>query len=183
MGSGNHTRTGRRTWRTSRIAILLVTVIAGFIAIAQYSGVGNVLGTGSHKVAAVAAVRPSASGAPQPPGVRAPPAAAHQPARRKRRGIGRAGGIAGRIAHFPAAGLVIVASPGAHSIVITYPGAHWGAIPAPGQPGAGSFPHSPAGIEAPLRQAVREMGACPAEAGEQRREQAVQPADRPGPRQ
>ena len=33
MGSGNHTRTGRRTWRTSRIAILLVTVIAGFIAI------------------------------------------------------------------------------------------------------------------------------------------------------
>jgi autotransporter family porin len=45
------------------MAILLVTVIAGFIAIAQYSGVGNVLGTGSHKVAAVAAIRTSASGA------------------------------------------------------------------------------------------------------------------------
>jgi autotransporter family porin len=45
------------------MAILLVTVIAGFIAIAQYSGLGNVLGSGSHKVAAVAAIRTSASGA------------------------------------------------------------------------------------------------------------------------
>src|SRR5450432_1500130 len=63
MGSGNHTRTGRRTWRTSRIAILLVTVIAGFIAIAQYSSLGNVLGTGSHKVATVAAIRSTGSGA------------------------------------------------------------------------------------------------------------------------
>jgi len=63
MGSGNHTRTGRRTWRTSRIAILLVTVIAGFIAIAQYSGAANVLGTGSHKVTAVAAISTSGSGA------------------------------------------------------------------------------------------------------------------------
>jgi hypothetical protein len=67
MGSGNHTRnhtrTGRRNWRTGRIAILLVTVIAGFIAIAQYTSLGNVLGTGTHKVAAVAAVRSSATGA------------------------------------------------------------------------------------------------------------------------
>lgn len=63
MGSGNHTRTGRRTWRTSRIAILLVTVIAGFIAIAQYSSLDNVLGTGSHKIATVAATRSTDSGA------------------------------------------------------------------------------------------------------------------------
>src|ERR1022692_2448102 len=63
MGSGNHTRPGRRPWRTSRIAILLVTVIAGFIVIAQYSGAGNVLGTGSHKVAAVAAISTPGSGA------------------------------------------------------------------------------------------------------------------------
>jgi hypothetical protein len=83
MDSGNHARTGRHGRLTSRMAILLVIVVVGVIAIVRYSGPGNVLGVSTHQASAagrvrpVAAVRTTGSRAPAhfrtlPPGAKLP---------------------------------------------------------------------------------------------------------------
>jgi hypothetical protein len=61
MGSGNHERTGRRGWLTSRIVILPVIVVVGVIAIVSYSSLGNVLGIAAHQASAAGPVRPVAA--------------------------------------------------------------------------------------------------------------------------
>ena len=61
MDSGNHARTGRHGRLTSRMAILLVIVAVGVIAIVSYSSLGNVLGVSTHQASAAGRVRPVAA--------------------------------------------------------------------------------------------------------------------------